>query len=400
MHVYWRRAVLVAAFSLPAQAEVTLRDATERAIARSPDTQGLRARIAEARAREYASRSLTPTPPAVIVGTRRDNALVDLQRGTKEYEAEIEVPFWLPGQKAASGASARAQENSFRLGSEAAAWSVAGAVREQVWSTALEAVEVAVSRRRVDTALAIEADVAKRLKGGEVARGDLLQAKSEVLTARTSLADAELRYGRALAVWTALTGLNDLPGGVGEDTVATVDLDRHPRLMAVAAAVAAARAEVEVANEFRRDPPLLLLQNRADRDTGTGDYRNTLRLSLRIPFATDARNWPRISASQAVLTQTMVFEQRERAFVAADFEAARLGLETAQAQLERARARDANDREALRLARRGFTLGETQLVIVLLTLVRAVESDLALARADVGLKLARARYNQAAGVLP
>lgn len=393
-------AVFVTAVSVSAQAEVTLRDAVERATARSPETQGLRARIEEARAREFAARSFTPAPPSAIVGTRRDNTLVDPQRGTSEYEAEIEVPFWLPGQKAAAGTSARAQENSFRLGSEAAAWSVAGAVREQVWSTALESSEVAVARRRVDTALAIEADVAKRLKGGEVARGDLLQAQGEALSARTTLADAELRYRRALAVWTALTGLDALPDSIDEAAVTAVDLDRHPRLIAVAASVAAARAEVQVANEFRRDPPSLALQNRADRDITTGDYRNTLRLNVRIPFATDARNRPRIAASQAVLTQAMVLEQRERAFVAADFEAARLGLETALAQLERARARDANDREALRLARRGFTLGETQFVVVLLTLTRAVESDLALARADVGVKLARARYNQAAGVLP
>lgn len=396
--VLW--AVLGAAISVSSQAEGTLRGALERAIARNPETQGLRARVEEARARELASRSFTPSPPSFLIGTRRDNTLLDPRLGTNEYEAEMEIPLWLPGQKALASASARALENSFRLGSEVAAWSVAGAVREQVWSTVLESSEVAVARRRVETALAIETDVAKRLKGGEVARGDLLQAQSEVLSARTALADSELRYQRALTEWTALTGMGSLPDLIEEAATTSVDLDHHPRVNAAEASVAAARAEVQVAKSFRRDPPSLSLQNRADREIATGDYRNTVRLNVRIPFATDARNRPRIASAEANLTESMVLELRERAFVTADLEAARLGLETALAQLERARARDANDREALRLARRGFALGETQFIVVLLTLTRAVESDLALARADVGVKLARARYNQAAGVLP
>lgn len=393
-------AALFAALSTSALAEVTLRDAVERAVARNPDAQVLKARIEEARAREFAARSFTPAPPAVIVGTRRDNTLIDRQLGKSEYEAEIEVPFWLPGQRAAASASARAQEDSFRLGSEAVGWSVAGLVREQVWTMAMEATEVAVARKRVDTSLAIESDVAKRLKGGEVARGDLLQAQGEVLAARAVLADAELRYRRSLANWTAVTGLETPPDKYEETPVAAVDLSRHPRLIAANASVAAARAELEVTNEFRRDPPSLVLQNRTDRDVTGGDYRNTFRLNVRIPFATDARNRPRIAYAQAVLTQTMVFEQRERALVAADLETAGLARDVANTQLDLARARDAGNREALRLARRGFTLGETPFVVVLLALTRAVESDLALARAEIGVKLSLARYNQAAGVLP
>lgn len=383
-----------------AAAEITLRDAIERANARNPQSRGLEARIQEARARESAARSFTPSPPVLVLGARGNNTFADPSRSSREFEAEIEVPFWLPGQRAAAGASARAQEGSFRLGAEASRWSVAGVIREQVWIAALEFAEVAVARRRVDTALAIEADVAKRLNGGEVARGDLLQAQGETLAARTALADAELRYRQSLATWAALTGLEALPDRYEEAIVPTGELDRHPRLVAVSASVAAARAEVEVANEFRRDAPSLALQNRADRDPNTGEYANSLRLNVRVPFATDARNRPRIAAAQATLTQVMVLEQRERAFVVADLESARLALETARTQLSLALARDMANRDALKLARRGFTLGETPFLVVLLSLTRAAESELAFARADIGVKRAIARYNQAAGVLP
>ncbi len=394
-------AVLLATLTAAsAHAEITLRDAVDHANARNPESRGLEARMDEARAREFAASSLTPAPPALILGARRDNTFVDPSRGTREYEAEIEVPFWLPGQKAAAGDSARAQERSFRFGAEVARWSMAGLVREQVWVAAMEAAEVTVARRRVDTALAIEADVAKRLKGGEVARGDLLQAQGESLAARGALADAELRHRQSLTVWSALTGLDGIPDRYEETPATTDGVDRHPRLVAVRAAVAAARAEIRVADAFRRDAPSVSLQNRADRDVITGESLNTLRLNLRIPFATEARNRPRIAGAQALLTQAMVFEQRERAFVIADLAAARFALETARAQVDLARARDTTNRDALRLARRGFSLGETPFVVVLLALTRAVESDLASTRADIGLKRAVARFNQAAGVLP
>ena len=372
-------AVLLATLTAAsAHAEITLRDAVDHANARNPESRGLEARMDEARAREFAASSLTPAPPALILGARRDNTFVDPSRGTREYEAEIEVPFWLPGQKAAAGDSARAQERSFRFGAEVARWSMAGLVREQVWVAAMEAAEVTVARRRVDTALAIEADVAKRLKGGEVARGDLLQAQGEALAARGALADAELRHRQSLTVWSALTGLDGIPDRYEETPATTDGVDRHPRLVAVRAAVAAARAEIRVADAFRRDAPSVSLQNRA----------------------TEARNRPRIAGAQALLTQAMVFEQRERAFVIADLAAARFALETARAQVDLARARDTTNRDALRLARRGFSLGETPFVVVLLALTRAVESDLASTRADIDLKRAVARFNQAAGVLP
>lgn len=247
-------AALFAALSTSALAEVTLHDAVERAVTRNPDVQGLKARVEEARAREAAARSLTPAPPSAIFGVRRDNTLVDQQLGMSEYEAEIEVPFWLPGQRAAASASARAQEGSFRLGADAAGWSVAGIVRDQVWVIAMQAAEVAAAQRRVDTALSIEGDVAKRLKGGEVARGDLLQAQGEALAARTTLAEADMRHRQSLANWIALTGLDALPDRYEEAAVPDVDIDRHPRLLAVRASVAAARAEIEITNQFRRDP--------------------------------------------------------------------------------------------------------------------------------------------------
>ncbi|MCW5624753.1 MAG: TolC family protein [Burkholderiales bacterium] len=391
---------IVAAIAMPASAASTLHQAFERAVARNAEVQGLQARTEEARARAAAARSFTPAPPALIVGARRENPLIDPRRGAAEYEAELEIPFWLPGQKAAAGVSAQALEGSFRLGADAVAWTVAGAVREQVWVTALEAAELAVTRRRVDTALAIEADVARRLKGGEVARGDLLQAQGEALAARIALAEVELRYRQSLTAWTALTGLDALPDSFEEIAAATGELDGHPRLVAANASVAAARADVQLAQSFRRDPPSVSLQNRADRDVATGDSFHTLRLNLRVPFATDARNRPRIAGAQATLTQAMVSEQRERAYAVADLQAAQLALATARTQFDLAQARDTTSRDALRLARRGFTLGEAPFVVVLLALTRAVDSELAFARADIGVKRAIARLNQAAGVLP
>lgn len=393
--------VLVVASINCTNAAPTLREAVEQAARRNPDIQGLKARIEEARARGLSARSLTPAPPALTVGARRDNLLLDQQRGTREYEVEIEVPLWLPGQRAAAGANARTLEVAYAAGAEASRLLVAGEVREQAWAVALERAELAAARRRMETALAVESLVAKRLKAGDVARGDLLQAQDEVLAARGVVADSEFGVRRTLAIFAALTGFEEIPASIEEPIAGKADLDRHPRFLAMTAAAENARTVVHAANEFRRDPPSLLLQNRGDRSTTTSyQNENTIRLNVRIPFATDARNLPRIASAQADLTQALAQAQRERAQLEAAVQSATAALDTTRLQVEIAQSRDRLTQEALRLARRGFELGETPFVSVLLTLARAVDSDRVLARARVALGLAEARFNQAAGVLP
>lgn len=392
-------AALFAVCLSTAHAALTLHEAVELAGQRNPDVQGLKARIEEARALAYSASSLTPAPPAAILGARRDSPLSNNRPGTREYEVELEVPFWLPGQKAAAGASARAKETAFASGSAAALLVVAGEVRDTAWAVKLQQAELASAQRRLDTALALEALVARRLAAGDVAKADLLQAQNEVLTARTDMAERELGVQRETSVYAAITSTDAVPDSLVEPLATSPDLERHPRLKAFRAAADSARSDVQLARELRRDPPSLALQNRSE-STATDQAVNTLRLNLRIPFATEARNRPRIAAAEAGLTQALVALQIEQARLEASLKVATSALETTRRQLEYAKERERLTRDALRLARRGFEQGETPFVTVLVALGQAVQSDLALARAQVGADLAIARFNQAAGVLP
>lgn len=392
-------AIALAGSSAELAVAASLHDAVYQAGQRNPDVLGLRARIEEARALAYAASSLTPAPPTAVLGGRGDMPLAERRPGTREYEAELEVPLWLPGQKAAAGASARAKEAAYATGSEAALLVVAGEVREIAWAATLQQAELESSRRRLDTAQALEMLVARRLSAGDVARGDLLQAQNEVLTARTDVEERQLGVQRELGVLRAITGLTTIPEPLEESQKQGADLERHPRLVAFRAAMEAARRDVELARELRRDPPTLVLGNRSERATDT-ETVSTLRLALRIPFATEARNRPRIAAAEAGLTQSLAALQIEQSRLEANLNVARDAVDTTRRQLEFARGRETLTRDALRLTRRGFERGEIPFVSVLIALNQAVQSDLALARARVAASLAIARYNQAAGMLP
>ncbi|MCU0870361.1 MAG: TolC family protein, partial [Burkholderiales bacterium] len=317
-----------------------------------------------------------------------------------EVEAEIEVPMWLPGQRQVVATAAQRDGVAVDARARAAAWRVAGLVREAAWAERVARAEVDVATRRVAIAESLDAAVEKRLRGGDIAKADRLQTRDELLAARGALAEARARQEVARAQWTRVTGLDALVDALEEVEVGTPFDERHPMLAGARATTEAAREAVNVAQTLRRDPPVVALQNRSDRDVTDGDFRNTVRLLVRIPFATDARNRPRIATAEADLTQAMTDEVRLRAEVAASVRQAHAELDAARAAADFARARVAAADEAWRLTRRGFEAGEIAVANVLLALARRQAADAASTTADIAAGRARSRLRQAVGLLP
>lgn len=140
----------------PAQAQ-TLRDAVEKAWERQPAAQAQTFRAAELAARARAANAWWPSPPRVIISERSDR--LNRNAGAREYEAELGIPLWLPGQRERESQLVQAQQ-SLRI--EALGdlkWKLAGEVREAFLQTKAAEVELAAAQRRVDDAVNLAADV-------------------------------------------------------------------------------------------------------------------------------------------------------------------------------------------------------------------------------------------------
>jgi outer membrane protein TolC len=128
--------------------------------------------------------------------------------------------------------------------------------------------------------------------------------------------------------------------------------------------------------------------------------QNSLAVGVRVPFGTSDRNRPLQAAALADLDVADSIEQRLRERLGSEAAAARTAVQTAEQRLAAERDRAALLRERARLIEKSFRAGESPLPDVLRALSAAAQADAAAARQHAALGLARARFQQALGLLP
>ena len=121
---------------------------------------------------------------------------------------------------------------------------------------------------------------------------------------------------------------------------------------------------------------------------------------MRIPLGTEGRNQPLQAAALSELDVAQTMKQRTEERLAADAVTAQAAVQTAEQQLETDRQRSALLRERAALIDQSFKAGETPLPELLRALAAAAQANTSLARQHVALGLARARLQQAFGILP
>jgi outer membrane protein TolC len=389
--------LLFGAVSTAAWAEPTLRDALDRAWERAAQMRSAEARRFEAEASQVVADSWFPQPPSIGMAEKNDR--LNKNRGDREREVELALPLWLPNQRAAQQAFAAKDAADAEAALGAARLRVAGELRVAIWDLAAAKAESEIVGERRVTAEKLQAEVARREKAGDLARTDLLLTQEETLAAQSALAEARTRERLALERYRFLTGLDRLPVKIDEE-VAAAGETQHPRLRLAEAAAERARAEMHVAREDRRSPPELSLGVVQSRDDFAAANVNTVRIGIRIPFATEARNAPKIAAANSGLIRAEAELRQIMAEIESEQRQSQAALENAAAIHQAAQARAGLAAERLALQEKAFTLGELGLAEFMRVRASASEARLELLRATYALSAARARVNQARGILP
>jgi len=376
---------------------LTIRHAVDAAWQRSADGRAVDARRDEAAARRDAAASWTPEPPSLTLSQRSDR--FHRNDGMREVEAELEVPLWMPGSRAAAAALADAEGGALEAGLALARLKLAGEVREAVWSLRLAQNDLEANRRRVAEAEALAADVQRRVAAGDLARIDANSAQGALQQARAAQAEAQARLLREQRLYTALTGLPQPPADHEADAAAA-ELDSHPGLIGKRRTAELARARLHQASTTTRDAPELILGVTRERGDSGERYANTTTIGVRVPFGTDARNRPQIGAANAELIEAEAIATLERERLLAELDAARDELEQARRVEAFAveRARLAADTRQLLV--KSFSLGQIDLPTRLRAENEHFDAELALSRARLEAGRAASRLQQAYGLLP
>ncbi|MBL8380565.1 MAG: TolC family protein [Burkholderiales bacterium] len=391
-------AIAVITFA-PGLAAQDLRAAVEAAWQRQPIAQARAARADEFDARRAAAAAMLPGPP--VLGVEHETDLVSRNEGLRKFTGEIAVPLWLPGQQeraqAVVGADRAAYDAAFTL----ARLALAGEVRDAYWQARAAETDASLARSALEGLLALEADVARRVKAGELARVDGNRASAEAQFQRIAVAEALARSLRAAETFRALTGFAQLPANdEARDTTARPGPDTHPGTTAAGQTVEAARARLRQVSGDTRDAPELGLGASQSRVDGTRPWEQTLLVRMRIPFGNEQRNRPRISAANADLIEAQSAQGRIAARLTAEMASAERELATALAALPLAESRAALARDTQALIARGFAAGEFDLPTRLRAEREFKEAEQGNARALIEAGRANSRLKQAYGVMP
>ncbi|QDX80975.1 hypothetical protein B9N43_06765 [Denitratisoma sp. DHT3] len=379
--------------------------AVEQAWRLNPQAAGLDAREAEARAAQDVATGLTPEPGSVSIGNLNDR--FNRNQGKQEYEVELAVPLWLPGQKAAREAEAASRIDEAVARRSAVRLEVSGELREAWWALATARSARILAARRLETARALETDVMRRYKVGELSRIDANLAQTETHAASAELVETEATLLQAEQAVQTLIG-SPAPKILDEESPTTRRVvgeagdsaETHPLLTSTAAVARSARARVQVADESRRAAPELALRVVRERGDFAEAYSNSVGIKLKIPFSSGSQVRRETSAAQAEANQADAELLRTQTRVRLDAERAQRNLQAAERQLAMAQERRQLSAENLRLAEKAFSLGESDLATLLRIRAAAFDADAFFDRQRVARAAAISRLNQAQGVLP
>jgi cobalt-zinc-cadmium efflux system outer membrane protein len=390
------RACTVASLCLLGSAQAaSLREAFEHAW--RPNAEQYSAKAEQYAAQLAASRAWTPAPPSLGLFGTTDQLNSNL--GRREWEAELSTPLWLPGQREQAGAVASADQGAFAQRSALARWQLAGQLRETWWALRFAQSAVTSANQAVDGAEQLAKDISRRVKAGDLSPLDANRAKFSLQQAKKDRSQAQLQLARAEQEFALISRNGPLPDRA--ETLQQAPASEHnPLLSSVAAELRSAQERLQQALGDSRSAPDLSLTYTSERDDFDAVYRDRVKLGITIPFGSEARNRPLVSAANAdwIAAQTLLTAERQRSASA---------VVTAQIELRQSREAEQFAREQNTLAieqagwvSKGFALGQFELSALLRSQqeMQAAAAELALSRLTI--ERAISRVNQAAGVLP
>lgn len=320
------------------------------------------------------------------------------------------MPLWLPGQRDAFEATVSASVHETEEMLIRRRLEVAGLLREAWWTAQRAARLTEVARQRVATAQEIGANMKRRVELGDAAKTDALLADNETLAAETELAQAIGSEKVAYLNYAALTN-GGTPTGSLEVLEPTRDMELHPELRALRAAVSRAETEAKLVERSPIDNPEVGVFMRQDHNyqyvTGADqpfqDQRTdstTVGVHFRVPLPTDARNEPKRAAAEAELVKTQAEYERASRVILAQVQAARESLAAAQKAAVVAKKRLVLASEQFALSQKSFALGETSAFDLYRVRQLQLEAQKMEANARIDVGVAISRVNQALGYAP
>lgn len=360
------------------------------------ELRSIAARREAALARAARADSLLPGAPVAALAYRSDQ--LSGNRGLREYEGELDVPVWLPGEARALRQAAEAAVTSLDAQGARRRLLLAGEVRTAYWNWAMADAARAAAQQRVMLARSLERDTARQVRGGNMPQTEALLALADLREAEASLQTAELDRRAAAIAFRTLTGT--MPSAGPPESPAPGRVATDPRIGAAQAAIGAAQREERLVAARDRANPEIGVQLRYERDAFEQPWGTRVLLRMAIPFQNPPLQRERLAEARAAMSAGVAELHSAERTVASAADAARATRETAEAVMVTAQARHDAVRRQAALAEAALRAGQLPLIELVRVRGQLADADAALRRARVNAARSVSVLNQAQGVLP
>lgn len=377
---------------------LTLHEVLQQVVAIHPQQALLTAHQQMVQARKIMANSWLPLAPVAGLSHQSDAWLSG--RDEREWQAQMQIPIWLPGQRQARGQVANLADHS--LSQDRASLQQLGAelLRNAVWDIALRRNELRLAQTRRDTLRSIAEDVQKRFRAGEVARMDVMQAGQETvqaerlwLTAHAELMHAQFRYQQ-------LTGLNEIPAHIEEPLSSREDFTESPFWQAAQAKLKLAEGQRDLTMIEQRQNPTLIVNTRTIQGGFDSQFNGSMGVAINLPLQSEVQRAPLLANAEQTIGDARTQLETLRRQLENSLHETEHNLQVSRQDVALLQQQQVLASENARLARKAYQLGEMDLNQLLRLQLLAFETERNLTAQQLQVSWNIAKYNQVVGVLP
>ncbi|MBF4992121.1 TolC family protein [Methylophilus sp. QUAN] len=384
--------------TVAANPRLSLHEVLQQVVAIHPQQSLLAAHQQMVQARRTMANSWLPQAPSV--GFSHQNDALMSNRDEREWQAQVQIPIWLPGQRQARSQVASLADDSLSQDRAGLQQLAADLLRNAVWDIAMRHSDVDLADARRNTMRSLTEDVQKRFKAGEVAKLEVMQVDQETLqaerlrvTAHAELMHAQFRYQQ-------LTGLNEIPAKLEESLSTREDYADSPYWQAAQAKVKLAEGQRDLTMIEQRQNPQLTLSTRTIQGGFDYAYNSSMGVAINIPLQSEVQRAPLLANAEQNIGDARTQLETLRRQLENNLHEAEHNLHVSRQELTLIQQQQAIASENAALARKAYRLGELDLNQLLRLQLLAFEAERSLSSQQLQVQWNIAKYNQAVGVLP
>ncbi|WP_019915184.1 MULTISPECIES: TolC family protein [unclassified Methylophilus] len=377
---------------------LSLHEVLQQVVAIHPQQSLLAAHQQMVQARRTMANSWLPQAPSV--GFSHQNDALMSNRDEREWQAQMQIPIWLPGQRQARSQVASLADDSLSQDRAGLQQLAADLLRNAVWDIALRRNDVSLVENRRDTMRSIAEDVQKRFKAGEVARLDVMQAEQETLQAERQRVTAHAELMHAQFRYQQLTELSEMPARLEEPLSTREDYADSPYWQAAQARLKLAEGQRDLTAIEQRQNPQLTLSTRTIQGGFDYAYNSSMGVAINIPLQSEVHRAPLLANAEQNIGDARSQLETLRRQLENNLHEAEHNLHVSRQELTLIQQQQAIASENAALARKAYRLGELDLNQLLRLQLLAFEAERSLSSQQLQVQWNIAKYNQAVGVLP